>query len=82
MYISKYLDQTELNKIFGKIQENGEEARMNNRFQFDENNKLVPLFPNETKQNSNIHFRNSSDIQLGKKPCPCMANKVKDTPSS
>lgn len=35
------------------------------------------------KKNENkIEFRNSSAIELNKKPCPCMANKVKESPSS
>lgn len=34
------------------------------------------------EEKSELRFRNSSNIQIEKKPCPCMANKVKDTPSS
>lgn len=33
-------------------------------------------------ENNPVQFRSSSDIVLEKKPCPCMANKVKQTPSS
>lgn len=37
---------------------------------------------NEEKKKENIEFRNNSDIKIQKKPCPCMANKIKQTPSS
>jgi hypothetical protein len=36
----------------------------------------------EKPTNKVIQFRNSSDIQLEKKPCPCMANKIKPPESS
>ena len=34
------------------------------------------------KEDKMIEFRNSSDIQLEKKPCPCMANNIKSPESS
>lgn len=40
------------------------------------------LFPNKSNEKNDIEFRNSSDIQIEKKPCPCMNNKIKQTPSS
>ena len=40
------------------------------------------LFPNQSNNKNDIEFRNSSDIQIEKKPCPCMANKVKEIASS
>lgn len=34
------------------------------------------------EQGSQLQFRNSSDIQIEKKPCSCMNSKVKEIPSS
>lgn len=39
-------------------------------------------FPELKIEDKQIKFRESSDIQLEKKPCPCMTNKTKELPSS
>ncbi len=37
---------------------------------------------NEEKKKKEIKFRNASDVKIEKKPCPCMANKIKPPESS
>lgn len=80
MYLSNYTPEDYFQRIVGKIYEYGEEARMPNRFQRNENGELVPLtIPVKQPE---IQFRDSSAIQIKKKSCGCMANKTKDSPSS
>ena len=67
-------------RIFGKIHEYGEETRMQNLFERKKNGDVVPLTNGPKKPE--IQFRNSSDIKLERKPCGCMANKVKPPESS
>jgi hypothetical protein len=36
----------------------------------------------EEQEKKTPQFRNSGEIVIKKKPCPCMNNKIKQTPSS
>jgi len=80
MYISQYMPYEYWQRILGKIDDNGVEASMPDRFQKDDDGNLVPLFPNS--KNTKVEFRKSSNINLEKKPCGCMTNKIKQTESS
>lgn len=42
------------------------------------------LFSNKKNKEikEEVKFRNNSTIEIQKKPCPCMAKKVKESPSS
>lgn len=80
MYLSNYTPEDHFARMIGKIHEYGEEARMPDRFQKNENGELVRLMkPVKTPE---IQFRNSSNIRIGKKSCGCMGNSIKQTPSS
>lgn len=36
----------------------------------------------KTKENSDIQFRDQSKLEIKRKPCGCMNNKIKEIPSS
>jgi hypothetical protein len=40
------------------------------------------LFTSKEEKKNEIQFRDSSNIQIERKPCGCMANKVKQPESS
>lgn len=80
MYLSNHTPEDFFQRLIGKIDEYGEEARMTNRFQRNEKGELIPLTTAIKKPE--IEFRNSSNIQIKKKSCGCMTNKVKEIPSS
>lgn len=80
MYLSSYTPEDHFRRMLGKIYEYGEETRMPNRFQKDENGNLVPLMTVVKKQE--IEFRDSSSIEIEKKPCGCRSKQIKKNLSS
>lgn len=73
MYLSNYTPEDYFQRMIKKIDEYGEETRMNNRFQKNDNGELVSLMiPVKLPA---IQFRDSSNIQIQKKSCGCMSKK-------
>lgn len=89
------LDLLEANTNFGEIEDIKYVSKLTEEksyVQFNDSDVLPTGKSShfQEKNSSNIQFRNSSDplfrnssdIKIEKKPCGCMANKIKETPSS
>lgn len=75
MYLSQYTPEEVFQSMIGNIHEYGNEVRIGNLFQKNENGELVSLTNPIKIKKDTPEFREFSNIEIDKKRCPCEMNK-------